>query len=181
MCCSRAPVKYWHCPPLSKKSLLHQQCHTLRDGDTSHGSKCAGAGTRRLLAAVSLIYCVSYIFLMGFLSAKTTAGTCLWQQILGNGSVAVVPLPALPVPEPWKARAVAVWQGGVSCAGQRCREGEAGYSSSSNHHPTPSVGARTTSPSPARMPSSTPCAPLPFLTPHPQVWPSLMLLMQEAL
>lgn len=39
----------------------------LCDGDTSDGSKCAGVGTRRLLATVSWIYCVSYIFPMGFL------------------------------------------------------------------------------------------------------------------
>lgn len=77
----------------------------------------------------------------GLSLGKDTAGTCLWQQILGNSNIAVVLLPALPVPEPWKARAAPVSQGGVRRAGQHCREGEADYSSSSNHHLTPSVGA----------------------------------------
>lgn len=77
----------------------------------------------------------------GLSLGKDTAGTCLWQQILGNSNIAVVLLPALPVPEPWKARAVPVLQGGVRRAGQRGREGEADCSSSSNRHLTPPAGA----------------------------------------
>lgn len=96
----------------------------------------------------------------GLSLGKGTAGTCFWQQILGNSNVTVVLLPALPVPEPWKVRSVPVSQSGVRGVGQHCRKREADCSSSSNHYPTPSVGAWTTSPNPARMPSSTPFAPL---------------------
>lgn len=77
----------------------------------------------------------------GLSPGKDTAGTCPWQQILGNSNIAVVLLLALAVPEPWKERAVPVSQCGVSRAGQFCPEEAADYLSSNNRHLTFSVGA----------------------------------------
>jgi len=61
----------------------------------------------------------------GLSLGRDTAGTCLWQQIVGNSNIAVVLPPALPVQEPWKARAFPASQRGARHAGQHCREGEA--------------------------------------------------------
>lgn len=56
----------------------------------------------------------------GLSLGKDTADTCLWQEIFGKSNITVVLLPTLPVPEPWKARAAPVSQGGVRGAGQCC-------------------------------------------------------------
>lgn len=63
-------------------------------------------------------------FPCGLSLGKDKADTCLWQRILGNSDIAVVLLPAPPVPEPWKARAVPVAEGGARHAGQHCQEKE---------------------------------------------------------
>lgn len=153
-------MKYWHCPPRNKEQLLQLQRRVPCDGDTSNSSQCAAAGSRKLLAHSILDLLDELHFPQGLSPGEDTAGTCLWQEIFGNSNIVVVLLPALPVPEPWKVRAVPVLQGGVRYVGQHCQE-EADYSSSSSHHLTLSMCAWTASPNPARMPNSTPFTPLP--------------------
>lgn len=79
-------MKYWQCPPLNKEQLLQKQRPVPGDGDPSNNSKCAAADARRFLATVSWIYCMSYIFLKGFLQAKTQQALASGSRFLGTGT-----------------------------------------------------------------------------------------------
>lgn len=127
------------------------------DGDPSSSSKSAAAGTRRFLATVSSIYCVSYIFLKDLLQAKTQQALPSGSRFLGTAAQLwfCCPLCLCQIPGKWGLFLYCrvesdMWD---SIAKKQLTIGAAAVTISLSHS--------LTSPDPARMPSSPPFTPLP--------------------
>lgn len=125
MCCCRAPVKYWHCPPPSMNNCCNSSVVNCAR-EIPQPSRCV------LAWAASWFYCVSYIFLMGSLKAKTKQTLASGSRFLGTAKQLWFCCLLLLCQSPGKRGLFCNWERSQVCIAVKRKDATL---SSSNHHP----------------------------------------------